>query len=132
MGHSRLSLATGLPQSCKSAPKEAWQEADLIDAVDFDHNPLLSLVPEYLTAMSHYYGDRTQNFSFSAIQYNDQDDDPEQIWMPHEKMLMMPMWGLPQTSSVFGETDYLVCKDFGKIYLNLRVPDRSKRGSYSG
>ena len=63
------------------------------------------------------------DFSCSAIQYDERNDDPETMWMPHEKALMMPMWVLPQTSSEFCETDYLVCKDFSKLYLNLRVKE---------
>ena len=33
---------------CKSAPKETWKEADLIDAIDFEYNPLLSLTAQQL------------------------------------------------------------------------------------
>ena len=39
-----------------SMPKDAWKEADFIDAVDFQYNPLLSLVPEYFCYMNFYYG----------------------------------------------------------------------------
>ena len=112
---------------CKSMPKDAWVENDLIDSQDFQYNPLLSLVPEYLSLMNHFYGNPTNvnpdlmDFSCSAIQYDERDDDPETTWTPHEKALMMPMWVLPQTSSEFCETDYMVCKDFGNLYLKLRI-----------
>ena len=32
---------------CLTAPENAWKSADVIDAADFEYNPLLSIVPEY-------------------------------------------------------------------------------------
>ena len=63
------------------------------------------------------------DLSCGAIQYDEEIDDPESVWKPHEKALMMPMFVLPQTSSVFCETDYMVCKDFGSLHVNLRVQE---------
>ena len=45
---------------CMNAPAEAWKKCDLIDPADFEYNPLLSLIPDYLAAMNIHYGDHMQ------------------------------------------------------------------------
>ena len=69
----QMKLPDLLSRCNSAAPKEAWKEANLIGAADFEYNPLLSLVSQYLTAMCLYYGDHTQNaveidFSCNAIE----------------------------------------------------------------
>ena len=111
---------------CLSAPKSARKMADLIDATDFEYNPLASLVPEYFTYMHIYYGGNEggtdpaeMNFSMADIEYNESYDNPQSIWKPHEKAIMSVLSVLPVTSSVFCQSDYFACPDFCQRYCDI-------------
>ena len=102
---------------CMSAPEEAWKSADVIGAVDFEYAPLLALIPDYYRNMQVHYGNGASDsrsespmemcFSVAAIEYDERLDDPDTIWYPHERAMMMPLTVMPQTTTVFCETDYL-------------------------
>ena len=120
---------------CLTAPENAWKSADVIDAADFEYNPLLSIVPEYPSMLYMHYGESLQSdgptsdpteqlFSVCDIDYDESLDEPAQLWRPHERALMS-MSVLPTTESVFTECDYLVCPDYSAIYQHCLLQDFS-------
>ena len=130
-----MDLPDLLSRSIK-APEEAWKLADVIDAVDFEYAPLLSMIPGYHQNMQVHYGDKASdsrsecntemNFSAKAIEYDESLDDPEKAWFPHERAMMMPLTVMPQTTSVFCETDYFTCPDYDRIYQSVLIRDGLK------